>query len=67
MRTIQISDKTYSDLGRIGRRLQDNFSMMLERQAAPWTPEDVIPFLIGFYNQSEPSPIIDADEVQKVK
>jgi hypothetical protein len=90
MRTIQISDKTYGDLARIGIEIRAGISSIIERETVAFEyPEDVIPILTGCYLEMQKKiveksqekkpltkievrhipqePIIDADEVQKVK
>ena len=90
MRTIQITDKTYAQLERIGKELRDGISSVLGSETAAFEyPEDVIPFVAGYYEGSRKKilekstekkpltkievkhipqePIIDADEVQKVR
>ena len=90
MRTIQVTDKTYAQLERIGRGLRDGISAIIERESVAFEyPEDVIPFIAGYYEESRKKiveksqekkpltkievrhipqePIIDADEVQKVR
>jgi hypothetical protein len=75
MRTINILDKTYHLLEVI---LKEEQIGQIERHGKPIseTPEDMIPWLIGYYQGSERffkarnrniSKIIDADEFQKVR
>jgi len=53
MRTIQITDKTYAQLERIGKELRDGISSMLGYETVAFEyPEDVIPFLAGYYEES---------------
>jgi hypothetical protein len=54
MRTIQINDKTYAELARIGLEIRAGISAILEYETAAFqTPEDVIPFLTGYYLENQ--------------
>lgn len=48
MRTINIGDKTYAHLQELLKEIQ-NYQLVMHGRLICETPEDVIPWLVGYY------------------